>query len=59
MLSIPVTVELNHEQKELEKTTTTHYSPEKYYRKKYEENNITITLNVLYTKAEKIYPVYI
>ena len=26
--------------------------------KTYEKNNVTIALNVLYTKKEKIYPVY-
>ena len=27
--------------------------------KKFEKNNVTITLNVLYVKKEKIYPAYV
>ena len=30
------------------------YPSEKRYWKKFEKNNLTITLNVLYTKAEKV-----
>ena len=30
------------------------YPSEKDYWKKFEKNNLTITLNVLYTKAEKV-----
>ena len=36
-----------------------HYSSEKDDRKKFEKNNVTIALNVLYAKKEKIYPAYI
>ena len=31
-----------------------HFSSEKHYLKKFEKNNITIVLNVLYDKREKI-----
>ena len=36
-----------------------HYSSEKDDQKKFEKNNVTIALNVLYAKKEKIYPAYI
>ena len=36
-----------------------HYSSEKDDRKKFEKNNVTIALNVLHAKKEKIYPAYI
>ena len=35
------------------------FSSEKDERKKFEKNNVTITLNVLYVKKENIYPAYI
>ena len=36
-----------------------HFPSENGVRKKYEKNNVTITLNVLYAKKERIYPAYI
>ena len=32
---------------------------EKVDLKKFEENNLTIAFNILYTKKEKIYPAYV
>ena len=34
------------------------FPSEKDDQEKFEKNNVTITLNVLYTEKEKIYPVY-
>ena len=35
------------------------FPSEKDDRKKFEKNNVTIALNVLYAKNEKIYPSYV
>ena len=35
-----------------------HFPSEKDDRKKFEKNNVTITLNVLYAEQEKLYPAY-
>ena len=35
------------------------FSSEKYDWKKFEKNNVTIALNVLYDKKEKIHPAYV
>ena len=35
------------------------FPPEKDDWKKFEKNNVTIALNILYAKKEKIYPAYI
>ena len=36
-----------------------HFTSEKDDWKKIEKNNVTLFLNVLYTKKEKIYPAYV
>ena len=35
------------------------FSPEKGDRKKFEKNNLTIALNVLSSKKQKMYPAYV
>ena len=35
------------------------FPSEKNYWKKFEKNNLTIALNVLYAKKDKIYPAYV
>ena len=37
----------------------TNFTSEKGDRKKFEKNNVTIALNVLHLKEEKIYPPYV
>ena len=68
-----VTVALNHEEIEKDPQRLTKIKPfinkygckridfpsEKDNWKKFEKNNITIVLNVLYGKKEKIYPAYV
>ena len=68
-----VTVALNHEEikKDLQEITKiktfvnkynwkgTNFPSEKKDWEKFEKNNVTITLNVLYAKKEKIYPAYV
>ena len=68
-----VTVALNYEEikKDPQRITKTKPFINKYYwetinfpsekddLKKFEKNNVTIALNVLYAKQEKIYPAYV
>ena len=68
-----VTVALNHEQiiKDLQRITRVksfidkynweqiNYSSEKGALEKFEQNNVTIALNALYSEKEKIYPDYV
>ena len=72
-LQYTVAVALNHEEieKHSEKITKIkplvnksnweeiNFPPEKDDWKKCEKNNLTITLNILYAKKEKIYPAYV
>ena len=66
-----VTVGLNHEEKDPQRAIKIkpiinkynwegiHFPSDKDDWKKFEKNNVTIALNVLYAKKEKIYPAYI